>query len=219
MVIPTAGDVQAREQPAPSTWTSLAQRDGETDKAYAAFVDYALMGPGRSLRKLWDRYRGQNGGKAGAEKPPSKRLATLETWSSKFAWQKRIEAWAAEQQQVDQALWNGRRRAIREADWEAGEALRSLAADILAQTPQFLKTTRRLVKGTNGAPDREVITVGIDTGAMLKALAQASDLQRQAAEMPKVVDVTSDGEAIGVKVDLSGLSIEQLTALAQSLQA
>ncbi len=219
MAIPTIEEVQARERPAPSTWVSLAPRDGESKRAHTAFIDYALMGPGRSLRKLWDRYRGQSEGEAGAEKPPTRRLATLEAWSSKFTWQKRIEAWTAEQQLLDQARWEERRRAIREADWDAGEALRGLAADILAQAPQFLKTTRRLVKGTNGTPDREVITVGIDIGAMLKALAQASELQRQAAEMPKVVDVTSDGEAIGVNVDLSGLSIEQLTALAQSLKA
>ncbi len=219
MAIPTIEEVQAREQPSPPTWASLAPQDGETKKAYQAFIDYALMGPGRSLRQLHARYRAQNGIEPGTEKPPTRRLSTLGEWSSKYAWQKRIEAWTEEQKQIDQALWNGRRRAIREADWEAGEALRGLAADILTQTPQFLKTTRRLVKGTNGAPDREVITVGIDIGAMLKALAQASDLQRQAAEMPKVVDVTSDGEAIGVNVDLSGLSIEQLTALAKSLQA
>ncbi len=219
MDIPTAGDVQARERPDLSTWVSLARRDGESKRAHAAFVDYALMGPGRSLRQLHAKYRERIVSGSSAEKPPTTRLPTLFAWSSKYEWQKRIEAWTAEQQLLDQALWNGRRHAIREADWEAGEALRGLAADILAQTPQFLKTTRRFVKGTNGAPDREVITVGIDTGAMLKALVQASELQRQAAEMPKTVDVTTGGESIGVNVDLSGLSIEQLTALAKSLQA
>jgi hypothetical protein len=178
------------------------------------------MGPGRSLTKLFAQYRDRSGIGAGSEIPPTQRLNTLREWSVAHDWQKRIEAWTAEQQQVDQVLWEGRRRAIREADWEAGEALRLLAADILQETPQFLKTTRRFIKGTNGTPDREVITVGIDIGAMLKALAQASDLQRQSAGMPKVVDVTSDGEAIGVNsLDLSGLSIEQLIAFAHSLQA
>lgn len=218
MAIPTIYEVRAREQPAPDTWASLAQRDGETKKAHQAFIDYALMGPGRSLRKLCARYRGQAGDEAGTEKPPTRRLTTLGEWSSTYDWQKRIEAWNTEQQQVDQAQWEERRRAIREADWEAGEALRELAGDILAQAPQFLKTTRRLVKGSKGQPDREVITVGIDIGAMLKALAQASDLQRQAAGMPKTIDVTTGGETVGATIDLSGLSVEQLTALAQSLQ-
>ena len=219
MAVPTVEEVQAREQPDPSTWEALAQRPDESHRAHAAFVDYALMGPGRSLRGLHAKYRHQIDSGSATEKPPSSRLRTLGEWSSKYEWQKRIEAWTAELKQADQVLWEGRRRAIREADFEAGEALRNLAADILQETPQFLKTTRRFVKGGDGLPDREVITVGIDVGAMLKALAQASDLQRQAAGMPKIVDVTSDGGAIGVNVDLSGLSTEQLIALAQALQA
>ena len=202
MAIPTIDEVQARERPDPSTWASLAQRDDETKRAHIAFVDYALMGPGRSLRQLHARYRRalrdrvQTGIEPGTEKPPTRRLSTLGEWSARFDWQQRIEAWTAELKQADQVLWEERRRAIREADFEAGEALRNLAADILQETPQFLKTTRRFVKGGEGLPDREVITVGIDIGAMLKALAQASDLQRQAAGMPKVLDVTSGGEPL-----------------------
>ena len=218
MALPTAQNVLDREPPPPSTWQALTRRDGETTKGHAAFIDYALMGPGRSLRKLCDRYRGQKDGEPGAEKPPTTRVATLEEWSAKHEWQKRIAAWDKERQQVEQAHIDTRRRALLEANWETGEALRGLAADILAQAPNFLKTTRKLVKGHEGQPDREVITLGIDIAAMLKALALANEFQQQAVGMPqKSVDVTSGGESVGVTVDLSNLSIEQLTALAKTL--
>jgi hypothetical protein len=57
--VPTAQAVLEREQALdPTAWEALAPRDGETAKAHAAFLDYVLMGPGRSLKKLCEKYRG-----------------------------------------------------------------------------------------------------------------------------------------------------------------
>ena len=99
-------------------------------------------------------------------------------------WEQRAQAYDDHLAQLDRERWEARRRAVRERDWTAGEELRDLAAKVLAQAPQFVKTTRRLLRGHDGAPDREVITLGLDADALLKTLKLASELQRQAAEVP-----------------------------------
>jgi hypothetical protein len=218
VAVPTAQDVLEREQALdPSAWEALAQRDGETAKAHAAFLDYVLMGPGRSLRKLYAKYRGRTEIGPGAEKPPTRRLATLSEWSVKYDWQERLTAYQEERDRREQEAWEARRKAVREADWEAGEALRDLAADILAETPNFLKTTRRLVKGKGGQPDREVITVGIEIAALIKALELASKLQALAAG----VEPPEQKVKVGGKLTVDGVSAvgEVTPDMAQAAQA
>ena len=185
-----------------------AAASGEPQKAYAAFLDYCRLGPGRSLAKLLDRY--QSASKARPDSapvlPPTKRLATLKGWSARFTWQTRVEAWDTAQQAAEQAEWAARRTQIREADWQAGEALRALAAQMLDQTPQFLKTTRRLVKGQHGAADREVITLALDQGTLFKAVELASKLQRQAAELVEVQRMEHTGQG-GGPITTGGVTI------------
>jgi hypothetical protein len=91
----------------------------ESLKAQAACNDYLLMGPGRSLKKLHEQYRGQSEGGAGVPKPPTTRLATLEQWSTEFNWQER----AAEYDQGIQAEKEEAARAYRAAIMEEGFAL------------------------------------------------------------------------------------------------
>lgn len=55
----------------------------ETIRAKAAFYDYFYMGPKRSLRKLWKIYQDH-------PSPPTRRLSTLEEWSSAHNWQFRV---------------------------------------------------------------------------------------------------------------------------------
>lgn len=74
---------------------------GESKRAHQALFDYCAMGSGRSLRKLCERYRGQVGGDTLAKLPPTVRLPTLESWSSRFDWQNAAEAW--DRRLVDQA--------------------------------------------------------------------------------------------------------------------
>jgi hypothetical protein len=215
VAVPTAQAVLEREQALdPSAWEALAQRDGETSRAHAAFLDYVLMGPGRSLKKLCDRYQTESGS---SPKPPTKRLATLKGWSARHQWQDRLTAYQEERDRREQEAWEARRKAVRQADWEAGEALRDLAADILAETPNFLKTTRRLVKGKGGQPDREVLTVGIEIAALLKALELASKLQALAAG----VEPPEQKVKLAGKVTVDGVSVlGEITApMAQAAQA
>lgn len=175
---PTAQAVLDADAQSLGQWQALARRKGESAKSHAAFLDYVRMGAGRSLSKLQATYCVQSESEVS---PPTKRLATLKKWSSANDWQKRLAAYQQERETHDQVVWEERRRALHEADFTTGDALRELASQILAQTPQFLKTTRRLVKGGEGAPDREVITVELDGALMLRTLKLASDLQRQAS--------------------------------------
>jgi hypothetical protein len=88
---------------------------------------------------------------------------------------------------------------VREADWQVSAELRELVRAALAKLPQFIKVTRTYVKGRDGEPDRETVTVQHDLLAMLKALELASKLQRLAAEVPPPVarhDVTSGDEPL-----------------------
>ncbi len=149
----------------------------------------------RSLNEAYRRYRSEKGQK---EARPDATLEAPGSWRRWFraqdgagqpidgakTWEQRAQAYDDHLAQLDRERWEARRRAVRERDWTAGEELRDLAAKVLAQAPQFVKTTRRLLRGHDGAPDREVITLGLDADALLKTLKLASELQRQAAEVP-----------------------------------
>ncbi len=186
----------------PGLWETLERQAAETDRSYAAFLDYCRMGPGRSLRQLYAVYRRQVGTTSSSEKPPSTRLRTLQTWSAQFHWQDRLAAYQTERARHDQALWEERQRAVRQQDWAVGSALRELAEKVLEQSPQFIKTTRRVIRAGKGEPEREVITLGIDLDGLVKLVKLASELQRQAAEiappvqqhqvMSTVVSLTAD---------------------------
>lgn len=162
-------------------------------QANAALQDYYRLGPGRSLRALFDKYRNRNGADAGL-KPPTRRDSTLRQWSADLAWQARVDA-QAELDRVAEAAakaaalaeeaakWAARRIEVRDRDWSQAERLRELADKIMAEAPKFTKTSRKLIKGRDGEPDREIITIGIDAQTMIKATEAASKLQRLAAEM------------------------------------
>ncbi len=100
------------------------------------------MGTGRSLDKLHTDYlkkRGQSGGKAGAEKPPSTRKSTLEGWSSKFGWCDRAATWDAFESAIaEQELrevsfeWLPRRIELQRKRIEQAERLSKIADQLLA---------------------------------------------------------------------------------------
>jgi len=62
----------------------------ESKKAHSAFMDYFLMGGGRSLRKLGDKYVKQASSDYQAKEPPTKKQNTLMAWSLRNHWQARI---------------------------------------------------------------------------------------------------------------------------------
>ncbi len=62
------------------------KRENESDKAFAAFVEYRNMGTQRSLSKVRDKI----GKRSGYERQ-------LEKWSSAYSWQERVSAWDTDQ--------------------------------------------------------------------------------------------------------------------------
>lgn len=187
----------------------LGRQPGETSRANQALRDYYAQGPTRSLRKLLANYREQIAANP-ASQPPTRRLQTLTSWSMDLAWQLRVEAQeeldrkaeaAARQQAIEEQarLWAERRQALREADWNDAESLRKLTRAILADAPKYIKTTRRVVKGEGGNPDREIITVGIDVNLAVRAAEVGSKMQRLAADMEtdhQLVEEIEPGEDI-----------------------
>jgi len=90
----------------------LIRAKTETTKANAALHDYVMMGAGRSLQKLHQRYT-----KDAPREPPTKHLRTLKKWSSCYDWQSRIEAWEEaerererQEYEAERLEWRGRRR-------------------------------------------------------------------------------------------------------------
>lgn len=187
----------------------LERTQGESKRANAALHDYVYMGPGRSLRKLHARYLGQANSASGA-KPPSTFLTTIENWSAHFWWQERLAVWEKIQAQEKEHLWAERRKQQCDEEWELHDELAKLARQILAESPKFLKSTRRVVKSTG----QEIITLALDTNFLVKAIDLSSKLGRLAAgmdtERQRLEHSGPGGGAIQIAPDLSGLDDEQL---------
>lgn len=152
------------------------------------------MGSGRSVRGLLLKYRERYANAMGTDLPPTRRFGTLAKWGVNNRWQERIaraehldrEAEAAARQRALEAqaqLWAERRLSVKERDWQQAERIRKLADQILDEGPKFVKSSRRFIKGKNGEPDKELITVALDGKLMVQATETASKLQRLAAEM------------------------------------
>lgn len=155
----------------------LARLVGEPLKNHAALLDYYGLGDGRSLSKLIERYRDAS------KTSPTVRIATLKKWSAEWAWQARIEAQKLLDDAEDARIWAERRQAIREADFQQAEKLRGLADKMLEKADRFIKQKRRRIKGRDGAPDREIITLELNPRLLIDAAKLASDLGRRAAGM------------------------------------
>ena len=108
----------------------LAKCRGESRKANDALRDYWLMGKGRSLSKLHRLYtEGSPGGSV-----PTRQERTLKGWSSKFAWQARIDRAKALQDAETDRLWQERQMQIREDGWRVGQNLREKVEQVLGQS-------------------------------------------------------------------------------------
>jgi hypothetical protein len=182
----------------------LARSKGETVKANAALRDYVLMGAGRSLRELHERYRQQTD--SGSAAVPTGRLRTLFGWSAKYAWQARLERF--EELEADRVLatWRERQDEIREREWDATEKL-------LARAEQMLKypLTEQIVEDVQtdeeGLAYKRVVVVapaGWSQADIARYLKLASDLGRRATQM-------EDGEGASLEIKIrsyGGIDLE-----------
>ena len=109
----------------------LVRAKGESRTANQALRDYALMGPGRSLRSLHERYKSQSADAGQTEKPPTTSWGTLSGWSCRHDWVARVEAWTKIQNEREEAEWAARRREIRQREWDVSTKLLKRAQEML----------------------------------------------------------------------------------------
>lgn len=116
----------------------------ETSRNVQACNDYLRLGPGRSLRILWERYT-----KDTKNLPPSSNFYTLKGWSGKYGWVARAELYDAEMEQAK----NERRKEIMESglalDYERVDSLKELADFLIGE----IEKTAVAVKKTDGGGD------------------------------------------------------------------
>lgn len=131
--------------------THIPRRKGERLDAYAALCDYAVMGPKRSLRKLWRVYVDQNETDS-EQAPPTTNLRTIKRWSSRNDWQERVATY-------DETLQKLRREAEERA---LTEGLAKPARRVIELNKLYERLTRELERGRLWLDDVKQIGSGKD---------------------------------------------------------
>jgi hypothetical protein len=210
----------------------LGQQPGESRLANSALQDRAefLLKLGWSLRDLLDDYRkwGQTEIKAGSiqnddsivlpsqrlSKPPTRRLAMLLSWSSKYQWEIRLDAY------VQQLRSSKREEVARwfeghmERERELSEKFLSQAKQGLAEVPYFRQTTRRTL-----ASGETLILQGLKGNVISKFAETGSKLGRLAAGMATEHHEFSGSFQFEQVNNFADLSDEQLDQLIDNLAA
>lgn len=128
--------------------TPLEQMKDESLKANNALNDYFLLGDGRSLAILHQKYT-----KAAPKQAPTRQLRTLKEWSSKYAWQARIARQEEIVKQKERDEWAARQEELRKREWK-------IAMAALDKAEQMLKFPLAEVERTTKvehAPDGKTI--------------------------------------------------------------
>ncbi len=100
-----------------------------------------------------------------------------------YTWLDRANAYDDYQAWLDRDVWEKRRAELREKEYALGDDLHNLAASILAEGDNFLKSTKKFVAGTDGELDQIIITVALDANLAVKAAGMSSKIKRLAAGM------------------------------------
>ena len=106
----------------------LARQLGESRNGNQAFRDYCMMGSKRSYKALLKRYVTMP---AEEGTPPTRSKNTLKSWTSKFKWQQRLEAWIFQQQELVVVNWEARQLEISEIEWGRAHELLDRASQML----------------------------------------------------------------------------------------
>lgn len=194
----------------------LGRIPGESVKANKALNDYATMGPGRSLRKLNRHYK-----KLREENPdletPTKNVVTINRWSTNHQWQARVEA-AQELIIAEQRKeWAERELELRRQNWEDGTRLRQMMQEVMdGDMPALVRRSRRLIRGKEGEPDREIITLGMDVHGLARILELAIKAQESAT---RPAATGSEEHPINVRYNADQLSASVGAVVAETLAA
>jgi hypothetical protein len=189
---------------------------GEPSKANQALHDYALLGPGRSLAQLIDRY--QSAGEA--RTLPTKRIATLAAWSSAYSWQERVTTYDEQQRHKEreaaEATRSARQVVLQDRCWAVAERLAGRVESML-EFP--LATVERVEKVSKAADGKTTIieqTIVKPTRWTFRDAAQIAEitakLGRLALDLQGRVAAESTLAALN-EVDLETMSLEELLRL------
>lgn len=171
---------------------ALGTRPGETAASRTALIDYALMEK-RSLPQLCQRYERR-------KEAPTKRLATLKDWSSKYEWQARLVDFDVIRAEEDIEETSQRKKQLRELDWQQGLWLRK---DVFRRLKLIPKATHdkdellnhsRLAKSLEIASNLQRLAVGEPTGIVdLQGAALDAFIENQLARVGHVDQATPGG--------------------------
>lgn len=206
--------------------TPLSRIKGETQKAHNALMDYFLMGAGRSLAKLHQKYTNTT-----LNKPPTLHIETLKIWSSRYHWQARI-AQQAENENAIILERIERDNAVRLAEWQAqhmseAEALATLAFQARGNMADFagVRAQSDLSENPNAALVKNITqhytqtTRGDGEGKQAEIKARIAlglyDAQRALELILKHHgSFAADNKRQNLNVDMSSLTDDQLKRIA-----
>lgn len=176
------------------------RQSGESDNAVIACNDWLRMGPGRSLPSLAQKYNDLQ-----PSATPTQSLSTIETWSSRFDWTERADAF--------DAAWEARKTEEREAAMAYGLALDYERVERLKRLANFLEG-QIYERGEGGVlhnvwvPDVKSIGSGefaerVDIERFNAALlseyrATLDDIAKEAGGRIKKQDITSGGKPLPI---------------------
>lgn len=183
----------------------LAQVPEETLRANAALNDYAALGAGRSLEKLVQSWAGSG---------PTRHLATVKEWSSKYSWQERIaryhELLIARQREETERRWVARREEERERAWGFANKLIERAEQMLSfplATVEKVSNTRR--EGTNIIVEERTIIQPVRWSQ--RDIAQFAETASKMARL--AAGMETERAALDIDMDLLSLTAEDLEKL------
>jgi hypothetical protein len=159
------------------------RQPGELALWFGRFERFRLMGTERTVEGLFRLVKQEQN----LTKPYRGRPSHWHEAAKKWHWRERAEAWdAAEKARVDKE-WEQRRVALKDADYELGQKMRTLAARLISMMPNFLDSKESFEPDPrNPGQSMRVLTLKMrtrpsDAAQMAKV---ASELQRLAAGEP-----------------------------------
>ena len=143
-------------QPSQQTHDPWEKQPKESTKAYKAYCIYQNMGIKRSLKKTTEKFYSKN----------TSNLRQIATWSSKFHWVTRVEAWEVEQENIKydvhkQALEKMAKRhanAATKLQKKALKRLKEITPEELnpKDTLNYIIEAAKLERSALGAPDHKI---------------------------------------------------------------
>ena len=172
----------------------IPQLDGESQRAYAARIEYITMGAGRSIDKLLARAQTEN------KASTTRRRATLGQWSGQFEWVK----WA---QKYDQEValatvreaaqqYRANLKEHRERYHKTGRDLYAVATALMYQCNQAIRGKRIVDRDgvEHFIPAMEMTHATLNTA--IRGILAAADIEAHALQIEELMPKLSDASEL-----------------------